>query len=113
MHKSSAKPHRFKTHAPRSKLKLFFAKLGPGLVTGAADDDPSGVGTYSQVGAQFGFGMGWAILFSYPLLASIQAISAEIGSVTGAGVAQNLDVTIRAGCCKLWSTFYWSRMSSI
>ncbi|WRH77190.1 MAG: divalent metal cation transporter [Sphingobium sp.] len=60
------------------------------MVTGAADDDPSGVATYSQVGAQFGYGMGWAILFSYPLLASIQAISAEIGSVTGMGVAQNL-----------------------
>lgn len=72
------------------KLRNALRKLGPGLVTGAADDDPSGVATYSQVGAQFGYGMGWAILFSYPLLASIQAISAEIGSVTGAGVAQNL-----------------------
>jgi NRAMP (natural resistance-associated macrophage protein)-like metal ion transporter len=71
-------------------IRLALKKLGPGLITGAADDDPSGVGTYSQVGAQFGFGLGWAILFSYPLLASIQAISAEIGSVTGAGVAQNL-----------------------
>lgn len=71
-------------------LRIAFRKLGPGLVTGAADDDPSGVATYSQVGAQFGYGMGWAILFSYPLLASIQAISAEIGSVTGMGVAQNL-----------------------
>jgi NRAMP (natural resistance-associated macrophage protein)-like metal ion transporter len=74
----------------RDKVLAAFRKLGPGLVTGAADDDPSGVATYSQVGAQFGYGMGWAILFSYPLLASIQAISAEIGSVTGAGVAQNL-----------------------
>jgi NRAMP (natural resistance-associated macrophage protein)-like metal ion transporter len=73
-----------------AKLISALRKLGPGLVTGAADDDPSGVATYSQVGAQFGYGMGWAILFSYPLLASIQAISAEIGSVTGAGVAQNL-----------------------
>jgi NRAMP (natural resistance-associated macrophage protein)-like metal ion transporter len=72
------------------KIRIALRKLGPGLVTGAADDDPSGVATYSQVGAQFGYGMGWAILFSYPLLASIQAISAEIGSVTGAGVAQNL-----------------------
>ncbi|MBL0924633.1 MAG: divalent metal cation transporter [Sphingomonadaceae bacterium] len=72
------------------RTRLALRKLGPGLVTGAADDDPSGVATYSQVGAQFGYGMGWAILFSYPLLASIQAISAEIGSVTGAGVAQNL-----------------------
>jgi NRAMP (natural resistance-associated macrophage protein)-like metal ion transporter len=73
-----------------SPIFAMLRKLGPGLVTGAADDDPSGVATYSQVGAQFGYGMGWAILFSYPLLASIQAISAEIGSVTGAGVAQNL-----------------------
>jgi NRAMP (natural resistance-associated macrophage protein)-like metal ion transporter len=73
-----------------SRIRIALRKLGPGLVTGAADDDPSGVATYNQVGAQFGYGMGWAILFSYPLLASIQAISAEIGSVTGAGVAQNL-----------------------
>jgi NRAMP (natural resistance-associated macrophage protein)-like metal ion transporter len=72
------------------KLRSALRKLGPGLVTGAADDDPSGVATYSQVGAQFGYNMGWAILFSYPLLASIQAISAEIGTVTGAGLAQNL-----------------------
>jgi len=80
---------------PRKGLKVgkyrhALGKLGPGLVTGAADDDPSGVATFSQVGAQFGYSMGWAILFSYPLLASIQAISAEIGTVTGAGVAQNL-----------------------
>ncbi len=83
----AAKPHKNST---LDKIRATFRKLGPGLVTGAADDDPSGVATYSQVGAHFGYGMGWAILFSYPLLASIQAISAEIGSVTGAGVAQNL-----------------------
>ncbi|MEK6541095.1 MAG: divalent metal cation transporter [Pseudomonadota bacterium] len=64
--------------------------LGPGLVTGAADDDPSGIATYSQVGAQFGYGMAWTMFFGFPLLASIQAISAEIGSVTGVGIAQNL-----------------------
>ena len=64
--------------------------LGPGLVTGAADDDPSGVGTYSQVGAQFGYGMGWTLLFGFPLLASIQAICARIGATTGRGIAQNL-----------------------
>ncbi|MFM6831913.1 MAG: divalent metal cation transporter, partial [Novosphingobium sp.] len=46
--------------------------LGPGLVTGAADDDPSGIGTYSQIGAQFGYGMAWTMLFGFPLLASIQ-----------------------------------------
>ena len=64
--------------------------LGPGLVTGAADDDPSGVGTYSQVGAQFGYGMAWTMFFGFPLLASIQAICAQIGAVTGRGIAQNL-----------------------
>ncbi len=64
--------------------------LGPGLVTGAADDDPSGIGTYSQVGAQFGYGMAWTMLFGFPLLASIQAICARIGATTGRGIAHNL-----------------------
>lgn len=64
--------------------------LGPGLVTGAADDDPSGIATYSQVGAAFGFGLAWTMLFSFPLMAVIQEIAARIGSVTGAGIAQNL-----------------------
>ena len=64
--------------------------LGPGLVTGAADDDPSGIATYSQVGAQFGYGLAWTMLFSFPLMAVIQAVSARIGAVTGYGIAQNL-----------------------
>ncbi len=64
--------------------------LGPGVVTGAADDDPSGIGTYSQVGAQFGYGMAWTMFFGFPLLASIQAICARIGATTGMGIAQNL-----------------------
>ncbi len=64
--------------------------LGPGLVTGAADDDPSGIATYSQVGAQFGYGLAWTMLFSFPLMAVIQEISARIGSVTGRGIAHNL-----------------------
>jgi NRAMP (natural resistance-associated macrophage protein)-like metal ion transporter len=68
----------------------FLAQLGPGLVTGAADDDPSGIATYSQVGAQFGFGMGWTMLFSFPLMAAIQEVAARIGSVTGRGLAANL-----------------------
>lgn len=67
-----------------------FQVLGPGLITGAADDDPSGIATYSQVGAQFGYGLGWVMVFSYPLMAVIQQVSAEIGSVTGAGIARNL-----------------------
>ncbi|HTJ02887.1 MAG TPA: Nramp family divalent metal transporter [Methylovirgula sp.] len=71
-------------------LRGVFRALGPGLVTGAADDDPSGIATYSQVGAQYGFQMAWVLLFSYPLMAVIQAISARIGLVTGRGIAQNL-----------------------
>ena len=74
---------------PRERRGLLDV-LGPGLVTGAADDDPSGIGTYSQVGAQFGYGMAWTMLFGYPLLASIQAICAQIGATTGRGIAQNL-----------------------
>jgi len=64
--------------------------LGPGLVTGAADDDPSGIATYSQVGAQFGYGLAWTLVFSYPLMAAIQEISARIGRVTGRGIVGNL-----------------------
>lgn len=67
-----------------------FRKLGPGLVTGASDDDPSGIGTYSQVGAQFGYGMLWTMVLSYPLMVAIQEISARIGRVTGLGIAANL-----------------------
>ena len=68
----------------------FLARLGPGLITGAADDDPSGIGTYSQVGAQFGYGLSWSLLFSLPFMTVIQDVSAQIGSVTGRGIAANL-----------------------
>jgi NRAMP (natural resistance-associated macrophage protein)-like metal ion transporter len=64
--------------------------LGPGLITGAADDDPSGIATYSQAGAQFGFSLAWTLLFSYPLMVVIQAISARIGRTTGRGIAGNI-----------------------
>ena len=74
------------TTARRNPLDV----LGPGLVTGAADDDPSGIGTYSQVGAQFGYTQPWALLFSLPLMAAIQEICARIGASTGRGIAQNL-----------------------
>ena len=73
-----------------SKVFRTIAKLGPGIVTGASDDDPSGIATYSQVGAQFGFGMLWTMIFSYPLMAGIQEISAWIGRVTGMGIAGNI-----------------------
>ena len=61
-------------------------RLGPGLITGAADDDPSGIATYSQAGAQFRFGLVWTLLLTTPLMISIQMLSARIGFVTGNGV---------------------------
>ncbi len=64
--------------------------LGPGLITGASDDDPSGIATYSQAGAQFGYALGWVMLFSWPLMCAIQEISARIGRVTGRGIGGNL-----------------------
>ncbi len=76
--------------ASASKKKGLAALVGPGLLTGASDDDPSGIGTYSQVGAQFGTGMLWTMLFSYPLMVAAQLICARIGRVTGKGLAGNL-----------------------
>ncbi|MGB6602785.1 MAG: divalent metal cation transporter [Steroidobacteraceae bacterium] len=64
--------------------------LGAGLITGASDDDPSGIGTYAQAGASYGFGLGWTLLFSYPLMVAIQGICARIGRTTGRGLAGNL-----------------------
>ena len=77
---------------PKAKnpLKSLLQTLGPGLITGASDDDPSGIGTYSQVGAQFGYAMLWTMLFSYPLMSAIQEISARISRVTGRGIAGNM-----------------------
>jgi NRAMP (natural resistance-associated macrophage protein)-like metal ion transporter len=66
------------------------AVIGPGLVTGASDDDPSGIGTYSQAGAQFGFATLWLVLFSYPFMCAIQEISARIGRITGVGISANI-----------------------
>ena len=71
---------------PRKLLSI----LGPGLITGASDDDPSGIATYSQAGAQFGYSLGWTLFFSWPLMCAIQEISARIGRVTGHGIAGNL-----------------------
>jgi NRAMP (natural resistance-associated macrophage protein)-like metal ion transporter len=74
----------------RGKLVQSVEELGPGVVTGAADDDPSGIATYSQAGAQFGYGLLWTQLLSYPLMVAIQLVSAHIGRVTGSGLAKNL-----------------------
>jgi NRAMP (natural resistance-associated macrophage protein)-like metal ion transporter len=65
-------------------------QIGPGIVTGASDDDPSGIATYSQAGAQFGLSVLWMAIFSYPLMCAVQEISARIGRVTGRGIAANL-----------------------
>lgn len=73
-----------------NRSKSLLRTLGPGLITGAADDDPSGIATYSQVGSQFGYAALWTLPFSYPLMGCIQQISAEIGRVTGRGIAGNL-----------------------
>jgi len=81
--------------APRSPVvghskPRLFSILGPGLITGASDDDPSGIATYTQTGAALGYAASWTLLFSYPLMAAIQIISARIGRTTGAGIAGNL-----------------------
>jgi NRAMP (natural resistance-associated macrophage protein)-like metal ion transporter len=68
----------------------FLKALGPGLITGASDDDPSGIGTYSQAGAQLGYSVGWTMLLTFPLMVAIQEISARVGRVTGRGIAGNI-----------------------
>ena len=73
-----------------SENQSLLEKLGPGLITGAADDDPSGIATYSQVGAAFGYGMLWTAIVTFPLMIAIQVVSARIGRVTGDGIAANI-----------------------
>src|SRR5215831_7171125 len=81
---------------PKSRLRSrlhsapLFKQLGPGLITGAADDDPSGIATYSQAGAQFGFNLLWTLPLTFPLMTAIQMVSALIGRVTGRGLAYNM-----------------------
>ena len=77
-------------YAPLTLKDKVLRVLGPGLITGASDDDPSGIATYSQAGAQFGFSITWTLLFTYPLMAAIQEISGRIGRITGQGIAANL-----------------------
>src|SRR5438477_3125844 len=74
----------------KGPIRKILGNLGPGLITGASDDDPSGIGTYSQAGAQLGYSIGWTMLLTYPLMVGIQEISARIGRTTGRGIAGNL-----------------------
>ncbi|MCX7097494.1 MAG: divalent metal cation transporter [Methylococcales bacterium] len=91
-------PHEGNTEKGKDvSQKSWLKKLGPGLITGAADDDPSGITTYSQAGAQFGFNMLWTVLLTYPLMVGIQVISAEIGRVSGHGLATNIRQHYPAG----------------
>src|SRR5205809_3880325 len=91
------RPH---THNP---LVRYFQTLGPGRVTGASDDDPSGIATYSVAGAAFGAGLLWTALFTFPLMAAIQLVCARIGLVTGRGLAgtlrQHYPRPLIAGAC--------------
>jgi NRAMP (natural resistance-associated macrophage protein)-like metal ion transporter len=74
----------------RLGLETLFKKLGPGVITGAADDDPSGIATYSQAGAQGGFSLLWTVVLTWPLMVAVQSVSARIGRVTGRGLAGNM-----------------------
>jgi NRAMP (natural resistance-associated macrophage protein)-like metal ion transporter len=71
-------------------VRSWLRQLGPGLVTGAADDDPSGIATYSQAGAKFGYELGWTVVLTYPLMVAVQIVSARLGRVTGRGLADNI-----------------------
>jgi NRAMP (natural resistance-associated macrophage protein)-like metal ion transporter len=96
MHDRVAKTGGKVKRAPLQRLRrrlrsvALFEQLGPGLVTGAADDDPSGIATYSQAGAQFGYGFLWLMVLCYPLMTAIQLVSARIGRVTGCGLSTNM-----------------------
>src|SRR5215468_6282744 len=86
----SAFDHPAATAIKQSNRPKLTDALGPGLITGASDDDPSGIATYSQAGAQFGYGLIWTLLLTYPLMCAIQMVSAQIGRVTGKGLAGNM-----------------------
>lgn len=74
----------------KQKIKSFFKELGPGIITGASDDDPSGIATYSQAGAGFGYKTLWTALITFPLMAAVQETCARIGLATQKGIVANL-----------------------
>ena len=91
--RASAKPAAGRTsieEARRTRITGWLQVLGPGLVTGASDDDPSGIGTYAQVGSQFGLGLLWMALFTFPLMAAVQELCARIALQTGVGLGMSL-----------------------
>src|ERR1700675_2239606 len=72
---------------PPWRVRRFFSELGPGLITGAADDDPSGISTYSITGAAFGYAQLWTVFFAFPLMTAVQLMCARLGLVSGRGLA--------------------------
>src|SRR5579862_8371465 len=84
------RPYRHRNDRPHERLRSRARELGPGLITGAADDDPSGIATYSQAGAAFGYGTLWIALLTLPLMASVQLMCARIGIVARSGLASVL-----------------------
>jgi len=96
----------------RGQLRHLLGILGPGLVTGAADDDPSGIATYSQTGAQFGYGQLWTALWMLPLVIGVQEACGRIGNITGQGLARNIKdhYSLRTLACSWCSS--WPRTSS-
>ena len=87
---NSAKPAGQPPKSPEKSKTRLSEIIGPGLITGASDDDPSGIATYSQAGAQFGYGLGWTMVVTFPLMSAVQMISARIGRASGRGIAGNL-----------------------
>src|ERR1700724_1953708 len=89
-------------NAKQPSERNFFENLSPGLITGAADEDPSGISTYSVAGAAFGYCAVWTSLRSLPLMVSVQLMCARLGTVTGHGLAH--EVRLRYSCWVLWGT---------
>jgi Mn2+/Fe2+ NRAMP family transporter len=97
----------------RGFVQRFFANLGPGLVTGATDDDPSGISTYSVAGTVFGYSLLWTALVSLPLMAAVQLMCARLGMVTGRGLGGRFDCAIRRGYYGRLACSWLSRTCSI
>src|SRR5689334_20114413 len=88
--KAEETEQKLKQSSVPEKIKLYLSTLGPGLITGASDDDPSGIGTYSQTGAIFGYAQLWTAVFTFPLMAAVQEICARVALQTGSGLAENI-----------------------
>src|ERR1700749_4788414 len=99
---AAGSPRTTQLHTLWERLKEHpLARIGPGLITGVADDDPSGIATYSQAGAQFGFNMLWTMPLAYPLMSAVQMMCGTIGRVTGKGLAANIRTAFPASVLRI------------